>query len=398
MQPSAPSSLRSNRSVAALAVGALLAVGTAAVPAPAQAAVGTVANAHSSRAVPGSYLVLLENGAGPDVAERHGAHVLRSYHSALHGLLVRADERQARRLAADPSVRLVEQNTSLPPAATRRTTVQRPSPSCGLDRIDQPALPLDGSYSYPAGAGAGVDVYLIDSGIEYGHPDLAPRARPGFDAFGGDGSDELGNGTYMAGIIGGTRYGVAKKANLISVKVLDAEGGGSLDGVIAGIDWVTEHASGPSVVNFVIGLPATEALDAAVRRSIASGVTYSLEAGADAADLADSSPARVREGLTVGASDCADAAASFSNYGAGLDLYAPGVDIVSDTPGGGTRTDSGTTAAAAHVAGVAALYLSRHPRARPATVGKALKKAAVKGAVSGVPTPQTPNRLLQSAD
>ncbi|MFF2412438.1 S8 family serine peptidase [Streptomyces sp. NPDC058092] len=357
---------------------------------------GTVVNTGSDSAVRASYLVVFEDGARPDVAARYGVRVQKRYDHALHGVLIEGSEEQAKRLAADPAVRLVEQNTVVHRATSSRARPSAPL-SCGLDRIDQPALPLDGSYTYPHRAAAGVDVYVVDTGIDYGHPDLRPRARPGFDAFGGDGSDEHGNGTLMAGIVGGTEHGVAKKATLISVKVLDAQGGGTLAGVVAGIDWITEHAKGPSVANFVIGAPASEVLDEAVRNSIAAGVTYALSGGASFDDVANSSPARVTEAITVGSSDCGDQVASFSNYGDGLDLYAPGVDITSAWPGGGTGTDSGTSVSAAHASGAAALYLGGHPKATPREVGRALDRAAVVGALTGVPTAGTPNKLLQVA-
>ncbi|KOX08884.1 hypothetical protein ADL05_27650 [Nocardiopsis sp. NRRL B-16309] len=373
-------------------MGTALGAGVLAAPGHAQER-GTIVNAESADAVDGGYIVEFEEGSEPDVAGEYGVRVVEEYDSALHGVLIEATEEQAERVAADRSVRLVEQNTAV--RVGGRTVTQSGPPSCGLDRIDQPSLPLDDSYSYPVPGGAGVDVYMVDTGLDYDHPDLRPRAVPGFDAFGGDGGDDHGHGTHMAGVVGGTEHGVAKKANLISVKVVDAEGGGTIDGLLEGIEWITERASGPSVVNFVIGLPPSDVLDNAVRASIDSGITYSVEGGAVSNDVADASPARVAEAITVGASDCADQVAPFSSYGDGLDLYAPGVDITSAWPGGGTHTMSGTSVAAAHVSGVAALYLGRDRRADPERVGRALDDAAVVGTLTGVPTDDTPNKLLQ---
>ncbi|MDX3001777.1 S8 family serine peptidase [Kribbella solani] len=366
------------------------------VPAYAQP-VGKIVNAGSADAVSGSYLVVLKDGAPPEVAAKYGARVVERFGSALSAVLVEAREEQARRLAADPSVSFVEQNTKVH-SASRDRPVQSAAVPCGLDRLDQVALPLDGVYRYPPSAGAGVNVYLVDSGIDYQHPDLQPRAKPGFDAFGGDGSDQNGDGTAMAGVIGGTKYGVAKKATLVSVKVLDADGGGTLAGVIAGLDWITAHAKKPAVANFVIGYTLSDALDDAVRNSIASGVTYVLSAGASTHDVSTTSPARVAEAITVGSSDCADKVAAFSNYGAGLDLYAPGVDIPTDAPGGGITTQEGTNVSAAHASGAAALYLSNHPRRTPAAVATALTTTAIQNTLTGVPTPTTPNRLLHVPD
>lgn len=389
----ASTAVRHTKIVTALAIGTALGIGTSTVPGHTQE-IGTVVNADSVHAVNSSYIVEFEEGSEQDLAGEYGVRVVKEFDSALNGALIEAEEEQAQHLAADPAVRLVEQNTFV--RLSSRQVTQPAPPSCGLDRIDQPSLPLDSSYTYPVQAGIGVDVYMVDTGIDYDHPDLRPRARPGFDAFGGDGSDDNGHGTHMAGIVGGTEHGVAKRSRLISVKVVDSEGGGTVDGLLEGIEWITERASGPSVVNFVIGLPPSDVLDDVVRRSIDSGITYSVEGGAGSNDVADLSPARVTEAITVGASDCGDQVASFSSYGQGQDLYAPGVDITSTWPGGGTHTMSGTSVAAAHVTGVAALYLSQHRRADPEQVREALDSSAVDGTLTGVPTDDTPNRLLQT--
>lgn len=180
------------------------------------------------------------------------------------------------------------------------------------------------------------------------------------------------------------------------MRVLDNAGSGTTAQVIAGIDWVTRHAHKPAVANLSLGGYANAQLDAAVRNSIASGVTYAVAAGNDGLPAGLYSPARVKEALTVGASDKADTRASFSNYGAALDLFAPGVAITSAsyTSDTGKATFSGTSMASPHAAGAAALYLAGHPKATPAQVGKALVQRAVSGKVGGA-GPGSPNKLLQ---
>jgi aqualysin-1 len=241
--------------------------------------------------------------------------------------------------------------------------------------------------------GSALDWGSRGRGFKSRQPDLYPRAHPAFDAFGGDGSDELGNGTFVAGIIGGKGAGVAKKTQLFSVKVLDGQGAGSLEGIIAGIEWITKNAQRPAVAHVSIGVPPNDLLDDAVRASIASGVTYVIEASGDATDTDNDSPARVREAVTVGASDHEDHVANFSNYGAALDLFAPGVNITSDVSGGSQATMSGVQYASAHTAGAAALALGKHRNLSPKCVEHALVDASV-SSLSGVPA-DTPNRLLQ---
>jgi subtilisin family serine protease len=210
----------------------------------------------------------------------------------------------------------------------------------------------------------------------------------GFDAVDGGRADDCnGHGTHVAG----TRYGVAKQARVVAVRVLDCKGSGSTSGIIAGIDWVTrDHKPGaPAVANLSLGGGASWALDQAVQRSIADGVSYVVAAGNGNAvgtpeDACTVSPARVPEALTVGASDSRDQSATFSNYGACVDLYAPGVDIASAwfTSDADSRSISGTPMASPHVAGVAALYLQSHHTASPTAVAQALGRASTKSAVT----------------
>ncbi|MGN9762817.1 S8 family peptidase [Streptomyces sp. SD31] len=360
---------------------------------------GQILGAGDPGSVSGSYLVTLKGGtkapsaAGKSLAEKYGAKISHTYDTVLNGYAVQANERQAKRLAADSRVASVVQDTRVTPAHT-----QKNPPTWGLDRIDQRNLPLNKSYTWPESAGTGVTVYVIDTGIRISHKDFGGRASYGWDFVGNDrtASDGNGHGTHVAGTIAGKQYGVAKNAKLVAVRVLDNAGGGTTAQVIAGIDWVTKHAKKPAVANVSLGGYRNTQLDAAVRNSIASGVTYTVAAGNDGLPAGLYSPAAVREAITVGATDKKDARASFSNFGSALDLFAPGVSITSTSYASdtGKATFSGTSMASPHAAGVAALYLADHPKAGPAQVSKALVAQAASGKVSGRGL-GSPNKLLQ---
>jgi subtilisin family serine protease len=350
----------------------------------------------------GTYIVSLAPGSVADpvaqlAATRLGASVDHVYTAALTGFAVTLPTTEAARLTGLPGVAAVE-----PDRPVRLTTTESEAP-WDLDRVDQRALPLSSSYSYTA-TGAGVTAYVIDTGIRFSHTDFGGRAVSGYDAIDGGTADDCnGHGTHVAGTVGGRRYGVAKGVRLVAVRVLDCAGGGTTAGVIAGIDWVTAHhvAGAPAVANLSLGGAGSTAIDQAVQRSIASGVTYAVAAGnGDAAgnplDACTSSPARVAAALTVGATDATDAPASFSNYGSCVDLFAPGVDVTSDweTSDTAANTLSGTSMATPHVAGVAALYLQSHPTASPATVSSAVLALSTKHEVNTTRTAH--NDLLYS--
>ncbi|MET7426665.1 S8 family serine peptidase [Dactylosporangium sp. NPDC005555] len=383
--------------VAAVAVAGLVTAGSPALAAPAE---GQIRDAGQPGTIRDRYIVVLKDTvAAADtasnasrLADRFGGQVQRSFGSTLKGFSARLTERGAKRLAANPLVDYVQQDRTVELAAG-----QSGAP-WGLDRIDQASLPLNGTYSYTGGA-AGVTAYVLDTGVRLTHSEFGGRARSGYDFVDNDtdASDCHGHGTHVAGTIGGSTYGVAKSVNIVSVRVLDCNGSGSYSGIIAGIDWVTANARKPAVVNMSLGGSASPALDQAVRTSIASGVTYAIAAGNENVDACDISPARTSEAITVGATDAGDNRASFSNYGACVDVFAPGVAITSASNSGdhGSAIMSGTSMASPHVAGAAALYLSANPSASPAQVQSALLTTSVAGVVAN-PGTGSPNRLLQA--
>ncbi|MFC4001322.1 S8 family peptidase [Prauserella oleivorans] len=383
--------------VVAGVTGAVVSMGAAAHAAPQ----GQILSANTPTAVDGSYIVVLEENtltaAVADVASRlageYGANVVKTYDTALTGFSITADEAEAKRLAADDNVAYVVQNQRVHAADT-----QQSPPSWGLDRIDQAELPLDDAYTYSTPAD-NVTAYVIDTGVQADHPDFGGRVSGGADFIDNDDdpSDENGHGTHVAGTIGGETYGVAKGVQIVPVRVLDANGSGTTDGVVSGIEWVAENASGPSVANMSLGGTADEALDTAVRGAIEAGVTFGVAAGNEGTDAGNSSPARVTEAITVAASDNADAQADFSNYGEVVDLYAPGVDITSAWNNGGEDTISGTSMATPHVVGAAALYLAENPEAAPADVESALTSSATPDVITN-PTGGTPNLLLNTGE
>jgi aqualysin 1 len=355
--------------------------------------------------IPNRYIIALRDGvastaaASQQLVTARRGRIHRVYRHALNGFAVTLDSSEADALRQDPAVAFVVPDQYVSGSATRT-----PVASWGLDRIDQRALPLDGSFTYTT-TGAGVSVYILDSGIRVTHAEFrtasgTSRAAHGWDFIDddADASDCAGHGTHVAGTVGGRSYGVAEGVRLVSVRVLDCTGTGTWSGIIAGMDWVVaNHQAGqPAVVNMSLGGPASLAVDAAVQRLVRDGVVAVAAAGNDyGRNACELSPARSPEALTVGATDATDTRAAFSNVGDCLDLFAPGVGITSAwhrSDSDAARLD-GTSMAAPHVAGVTALYLQRRPTATPAEASAAVANMATTGVVRNPPA-FTPNRLL----
>ncbi|HEX9160227.1 MAG TPA: S8 family peptidase [Thermoanaerobaculia bacterium] len=373
---------------------ALLCAGIAIVAAAGFSGEGSIRR--SARRIPGRYIVVLEASADPATVTNtmhnmNSVRVRNNYGRGVKGFAVEMGDADAQSLARDPRVQFVEEDA----------TVSAASAPWGLDRIDQRFLPLNGTYVSNV-SGAGVNVYVVDTGILAEHVDFGGRVAAGFSAFSdGTGSTDCnGHGTHVAGVVGGAEYGVAKSATLIPVRVLDCNGAGSISSVLAGLDWVLlDHAQSthPSVVNMSLGGDASSALDSSVNQLIAAGITTVVAAGNYNVDACGSSPARVASALTVGASTDNDQRAGFSNYGQCVDLFAPGSNIVSDSYSSPTATavSSGTSEAAPFVAGVAALCLEKYPDASPATVSQTLVSQATLDGLTGIGA-GSPNRLLFS--
>jgi len=353
------------------------------------------------RPIPGQYIVVLKESdqavaslGVPAVAEEmaslHAGVVVHTYEHALKGFVVKMNEAAAQRLLKDPRIAWIEEDGEVEAVATQA------SAPWGLDRVDQAALPLNTTYIYNV-TGASVNAYIIDSGIRATHTNFGGRVVGAYTYINdGQGTNDCnGHGTHVAGIVGGSTYGVAKGVTLHSVRVLDCLAQGTISGIVAGIDWVRLNHVKPAVANVSIIASASTALDTAVSNAVAAGITFVVAAGNNNGDACALSPARVASAVTVGVTNNLDERWVSSNFGTCVDLFAPGIDITSTWYTSDTATNMmyGTSMATAHVTGAAALYLGTATTATPATVASMLTTRMTANKVIN-PGTGSPNRLL----
>src|SRR3989440_1773345 len=386
--------MQSAARIVALAFLSALA-GCEAMSNPAQQTPDTGSRTAAAEAVPGQYIVVLQdNVANPatvarDLVNASGGSLLRVYSSALKGFAARLSAAAATALGSNPLVASVEPDQVMRADVTQ--SMDANGDPWGLDRIDQGALPLSRTYTYTS-TGAGVHAYIIDTGIWTLHPEFGGRANNVFDAYGATGEDCNGHGTHVSGTIGAATYGVAKGVSLHGVRVLSCAGLGLNSDVIAGVDWVSANHVNPAVANMSLGGGKSPALDQAVTNLWNSGVFLAVAAGNDNVDACTESPSGAPSVFTVAASEKTDAKASYSNWGTCVELYAPGSAIKS-TYLATTMTLSGTSMATPHVVGVGALYKATFGDAPSATVSNWIITNSTTGVITGNGN-GTPDRLL----
>ena len=373
--------------------------------------------AATNAVIPNQYIVTLHKPLAGDLLEGlsveaqaqsllatiGGGELLHSYEFALRGFAARITPAQADFLATLPLVERVSPDVVMQAIATQNSPA-----SYGIDRVDQRNLPLSGSYVYPDQAGQGAHIYVIDTGLNPNHNEFTGRVGNGRNFVGGgllgtgsvnpeSWTDCNGHGTHVAGTALGTQHGVAKKATIHGVRVLDCQGTGSGSAILAGIDWVAANAQQPAVANLSLGTLNGRSTDQeiAVRNLVNANVAVAVAAGNDSKDACTTSPAAEPAVLTTGATERTDRMASYSNFGTCIDLFAPGTDIISANYNNntGNSTLSGTSMASPHVAGALAIKRAQNPGLSAASVQNAVVSDTTPGKVTSIGA-NSPNKLL----
>jgi subtilisin family serine protease len=392
--------------VSTVAAGVVAAVTLGIAGTAVAAPTGEILGELSPSAIAGQYTVVLTGDVAgapgstkaratmPDraraLASRYGGTLGAVWDAVLTGFSITMSPAQAKRLAADPAVKYVQQDV------VGTVTGTQFSPPWGLDRIDQRFLPLSQTYTYPNTA-SGIYVFVIDSGIRHTHTEFGGRVSGRVNFVPGQGLDDcFGHGTGVAGVVAGANSGVAKQARLISVKVADCSGGVNPAWLISALNYVrTSSPSLTKVANISLAGPLHQGVDDAVRSLVAAGVDVVVGAGNDGQSACNRSPARVAEAITVAASDSADARWSSSNYGTCVDVFAPGVGIFRpmSTCDACYTFSNGTSFAAPHVAGAVALMLTQNLSLTPTQVQTLIKNNATMFRLTNIGA-GSPNRLL----
>lgn len=358
--------------------------------------------------IPGQYIIIFKDdvkdvpGLAKGLINAHGGELRHTYQHAIKGFSVSKLPPQAiAGLERNPHIDFIEQDYKV----TLRTHTTQEDAPWGLDRIDQRDLPLNGLYNYE-NEGSGVNIYIVDSGINLTHVDFGGRASMGVNYI-DDGNDDCrGHGTHVAGIAGGQTWGVAKAANLIGVRWIDCDGNGDRSDALAGIEWITENHVKPAVANLSFGWsldPDSDdtAIEIAVKNSIAEGIFYAGATDNARIEACGDFPSRIAELMTVARTNNQDRMVANTGFGPCVDIFAPGQGITSAewTSDTATGVRNGTSMATPHVAGVAALHLNANPSWTPAQVMNRILNDATPGRIgtdtNGIDLPDgTPDLLL----
>ncbi|MGH3738614.1 MAG: S8 family peptidase [Micromonosporaceae bacterium] len=385
-----------NRALRLLALGVLAAATVMISPGGANAEPGPV-NVHvpsgpDVRAVPGSYIVQVRQGVDiPGLARAQAFKTTHVFHTALNGFAATLKPAQLEALRKHPGVEAISQNVE----SDNALDATQINPTWGIDRVDQRFLPLSNSYTWWYG-GTKTRVYVIDTGIDTSHPEFGGRALWMKNTIDANNTDCHSHGTHVAGTVGSKTYGVAKDVKLRAVKALNCAGGTNSAALVAAVDWVATYAIKPAVVNTSWNWPGTDtALETALNNMIAKGMYLAASAGNTGGNSCDRLPRKIASALVVGNSNASDQRSASSSIGPCVDIYAPGSSIRSTLPGGGNGLKSGTSMAAPHVAGIAALWKDAHGDMSQGSLNYRIIACSTPNVLTG-DLMGTPNRLANT--